>query len=75
MKILLDANFLLYCAKQKIDYISEMPVSGEIVVLSSVAEELEKIKEGEEKAKDKRAAEISLHMLDKNIKEKKMKIL
>ena len=73
MKIMLDANFLVYCAKQKIDYTSEMPVSGEIVVLSSVVEELEKLKEGKEKASDKRDAEIALQILKKNIKEKKVK--
>jgi len=75
MKIMLDANFLVYCAKQKIDYTSEMPFSGEIVVLSPVLVELEKLIEKAEKAKDKQAIGIALQILEKNIQKKKIKIL
>ncbi|OGJ21199.1 hypothetical protein A3K73_07005 [Candidatus Pacearchaeota archaeon RBG_13_36_9] len=75
MKIMLDANFLVYCAKQKIDYINEMPVPGEVVVLSSVVAELEKLKSKEEKAKDGRAVFVALQILEKNIVEEKIKVL
>lgn len=75
MRIILDTNFLVYCAKQKIDYIKEIPVSGEIIVLSSVLQELEKIKKKARKAKDKEAASLSLQILNKNLKEKKIKVI
>ncbi len=75
MKILLDANFLVYCVKQKIDYISEMPVSGEITVLSSVVAELEKLRKVAEKASDKKDADIALQILKKNLEKKNLKVL
>jgi len=74
MKIMIDTNFLVYCAKQKIDYISEMP-SGFVVVLSSVVEELRKLKNRAEKAGDKKNAEIALQILGRNISEGKIKVL
>jgi rRNA-processing protein FCF1 len=66
MKILLDTNFLLYCAKQKIDY-SE--VSGEFFVISTVIDELEKLKKVAKKEEDRKSAELALKMLEKEIKE------
>lgn len=48
MKIILDTNFLVYCAKNKIDYVEEISnlLNGnyELVVPKQVIEELEKIK-------------------------------
>mgnify|MGYP001566356685 CR=1 FL=1 len=78
MKILLDTNFLVYCAKQKIDYVEEIDnLIGDynIVVLSSVRQEIEKIKKQAKKARDKQAAELALQILNKNIKENKIKII
>jgi len=75
MRIILDTNFLVYCAKRKIDYVSEMPVSGKLVVLSSVVSELEKLAEKAKKARDKEAASLALQILDKNIKENKIEVL
>jgi len=68
MKILLDTNFLVYCAKQKIDYVEEIInlTKGEIVVLSSVVEELEKLREKARKARDKEAAKFALELLNHN---------
>ena len=68
MKILLDTNFLVYCAKQKIDYAEEIInlTKGEIVVLSSVVEELEKLREKARKARDKEAAKFALELLNHN---------
>lgn len=69
MKIILDTNFLLYCTKQKIDYIEEidklLSESYELVVPSVVIEELEKLKEGK----------VALQILEKNIKDNKVKVL
>ncbi len=67
MKIILDTNFLVYCAKQKIDYVSEISdlVSDkyELVVPEQVINELEKLKEKAEKWKDKEAANLALEIL------------
>ena len=75
MRIILDTNFLVYCARQKIDYIREIPILGEIVILSSVLKELEKIKKKARKEKDKESANLALQILNKNLKEKKIKIV
>jgi len=47
IKIVLDTNFLLYCAKYKIDYMQEienlMTEGYELVTLSQIISELNKI--------------------------------
>ncbi len=68
MKILLDTNFLLYCAKQKIDYTE---LSGNFFVLTLVIEELQKLKEKARKKEDREAADLALQLL----KNHKVKIL
>lgn len=74
MRIILDTNFLLYCAEKKIDYISECPVLGEFIVLSSVISELKNLKKNAKTGSDKKAAELALQILGKNIEDKKIKI-
>lgn len=68
MKIILDTNFLLYCAKQKIDYVEEignlLNESYEIVVPFQVLNELEKLKKKAKKGKDKDAAELALQLIE-----------
>lgn len=58
MKFLLDANFLVYCAKQKIDLIGELSRFGkpELFVLNSIIRELETI--SQEKGESGAAARI-----------------
>ena len=74
MKIILDANFLVYCAKQKIDYASKF--SGKkVIVFSPIIKELEKLAEKTRKARDKEAASLALQILQKNIKKKKVKLI
>lgn len=78
MRIILDANFLIYTAKQKIDYakeISSVASKYKIVVLSSVIEELKKLKEKARKSKDKEAASLALQILKKNIENKKVGVV
>ena len=47
MKIILDTNFLVYCAKEKLDYIEKiqllLPENFEIVVPEQVIKELQRI--------------------------------
>ncbi len=68
MKVILDTNFLIYCAKQKIDYAEEIEKllneNYELVVPSSVIKELEELKLKAKKGKDKEAAALSLQILE-----------
>ena len=77
MKIILDTNFLIYCAKEKLDYIEEISnlvnEGYELVVPLQVIEELERLKIKTKKGKDKRASDLALQLLEKN-KIKKVKV-
>ena len=80
MKIILDTNFLIYCAKNKLDYaeeISNLINEGfELVVPMQVINELEKLKNDKLKkvsGKDKSAIDLALQLLDFN-KVKKVRI-
>ena len=70
MKVLLDTNFLVYCAKQKIDYNEEIGdlVKGkyDLVVIDKVRKELEKLKKNARKYVDKQAANLALQLLEVN---------
>ena len=69
-KIILDTNFLVYCAKQKIDYASQ--ISGliseacELVVPEQVVEELKALGDEAKKFSDKQAAKLALQLLKHN---------
>ena len=67
IKIILDTNFLVYCAKQKIDYTEEianiMKSGFELVTISSVLIELEKLAKEEKKLLDRDAAKMALKIL------------
>jgi len=77
MKIILDTNFLIYCAKEKLDYEEEIQnlvnENYELVVPLQVIEELERLKIKTKKGKDKRASDLALQILEKN-KIKKVKV-
>lgn len=68
MKVILDTNFLIYCAKQKIDYAEEIEKllneNYELVVPSSVIKELEELKLKAKKGKDKEAAALALQIIE-----------
>jgi len=79
MQIILDTNFLIYCAKEKFDYIEELSnilnENYELVVPEQVVEEMKKLKGDKMKKvsrKDKMAADLALQILEKN-KIKKVK--
>jgi len=80
MKIILDTNFLIYCAKNKLDYVKEISnlinEGFELVVPMQVINELEKLKNDKLKkvsGKDKLAIDLALQLLEFN-KVKKVKI-
>ena len=82
MKVILDTNFLIYCAKNKLDYVEEignlLNEDYELVVPEQVIKELKKVKEktkpkfrmiGKSKkttGKDKLAADLALQLLEVN---------
>jgi len=73
MKIILDTNFLIYCAKEKFDYVEKIGnlinEGYELVVPMQVVVELEKLRDDKFKkvsGKDKRASDLALQLLDKN---------
>tara|TARA_Y100000310_G_scaffold258993_1_gene267549 strand:- start:776 stop:1162 length:387 start_codon:yes stop_codon:yes gene_type:complete len=81
MKIILDTNFLIYCAKNKLDYVEELDnlinEDYELVVPKQVVRELELLSEDVKKkisGKDKSAADLALQLLDvNNVKKIKVK--
>lgn len=79
IKILLDTNFLVYCAKQRIDYLREINnlinQEHKLLIFSSVIEELEKLAEKSKKSRDKEAALLALELLNGYLEGKKIKIL
>ena len=70
MKIILDTNFLIYCSKEKLDYVEEIGrlinEDHELVVPVQVIEELKRLKIKTKKGKDKEAADLSLQLLKSN---------
>ena len=80
MKIILDSNFLIYCAKNRLDYVEEIKnllnEDCELVVPMQVIEELEKLRDDKMKkvsGKDKDACSLALQLLKIN-KVKKIKV-
>ena len=81
MKIILDTNFLIYCAKNKLDYVEELEnllnEDFELVVPEQVIRELELLKGDKKKkvsGKDKFAVDLALQLLDiNNVKRVKVK--
>jgi len=69
MKVILDTNFLIYCAKEKLDYIEEinniLNEGFDLVVPEQVIGELKRLKIKAKKGKDKDACDLALKILDK----------
>jgi len=73
MKIILDTNFLIYMAKEKIDYKEKISnlinEDYELVVPEQVVNELKKLKEDKWKkvsGKDKKSCDLALQLLKHN---------
>ena len=69
-KIILDTNFLIYCAKEKLDYTEEISnlinENYELVIPEKVIEELKRLTTKTKKQKDKKASDLALQLLKKN---------
>jgi len=68
MKFLLDANFLVYAAKQKVDLLAELARFGrpELHTTDAVVEELKSLAVG--KGEDGAAARVALDFIEKKTK-------
>jgi len=73
MKIILDTNFLIYCAKNKLDYIEKISdlvnENYELVVPEQVIKELEGLKNDRLRkvsGKDKSACDLALQLIKVN---------
>ena len=81
MKVILDTNFLIYCAKNKLDYAEEISnllnEDYELVLPLQVFRELELLRDDKKKkvsGKDKRAIDLALQLLGvNNVKKIKVK--
>ena len=71
MKVILDTNFLIYCAKEKLDYKEEIGKiineGFELVVPEQVVGELKRLAVKAKKGKDKDACDLALKLLDNNV--------
>lgn len=69
-KIILDTNFLIYCAENKVDYVEEisrlMTEGFELVTPSQVVDELKELSQKSQKFTDRTAAWLALKILDSN---------
>ncbi len=79
MKILLDANFLIYCAKQKIDYMREideiMKYGYELFIVDKIMQELKNLRDKAKKARDRDSANLALDILENYIKKHKVQVI
>lgn len=77
MIIILDTNFVVYCAKQKIDFLQEIDricnLKYNITVPEQIIAELKKLSLSK-KLKDREAALVALHLIEKYLQEAKIKI-
>lgn len=77
MKIILDTNFLIYCAKKKLDYVELIDnlinEDYELVVPNQIIKELSRLMIKAKKGHDKEASNLALQILEKNINNNKIK--
>jgi len=73
-EVLLDANFIISCVQQKIDFFEQIYLMDlKLIIPSEVIDELKKIKNSGKKLKIREAAMLSLEIIKKN-KFKRIKI-
>jgi rRNA-processing protein FCF1 len=70
IKVILDTNFLIYCAENKIDYVQEilqlMDEGYELVIPQQVADELNELYKKGEKFSDRQAAWLAMKLVGAN---------
>lgn len=67
MKILLDTNFLIYCAENKLDYKEEISnIVNDKIELAVPIQVYNELKKFSQNSKEKLAASLALDILEKN---------
>ena len=66
-QVLLDTNFIMSCARQKIDIFHEIPFMGlEILIPKQVIDELKKLSKSKESAYVREDADLALKLINRN---------
>ena len=66
-QVLLDTNFIISCARQKIDFLHEIPLMGlEILIPKQVFDELKQLSKSKEGANIREDADLALKLLNRN---------
>ncbi len=70
LKVILDTNFLVYCAENKVDYKNELEdllsEGHKIIVLEQTISELNEIRKNAKKLSDRDAADLALKLIEHN---------
>ena len=66
-QVLLDTNFIVSCARQKIDFFHEIPLMGfEILIPEQVFDEIKKLSKSKESAKIREEADLALKIMNRS---------
>jgi rRNA-processing protein FCF1 len=66
-QVLLDTNFIISCARQKIDFFEQIPLMGlEIIIPRQVFDEIEKLSKSRKSALVREQADLALKILNRN---------
>lgn len=66
-QVLLDTNFIMTCAKQKIDFFEQIPLMGlEILIPEQVVHELKLLSKSRDSAYIREDADLALKLLNRN---------
>lgn len=66
-QVLLDTNFIMSCARQKIDFFEQIPLMGmEILIPKQVFDELKLLSKSRESAFIREDADLALKLLNRN---------
>jgi uncharacterized protein len=66
-QVLLDTNFIISCARQRIDFFHEIPLMGfEILIPRQVFDEIEKLSKSRKSATLREEADLALKIMNRN---------
>ncbi len=66
-QVLLDTNFILSCARQKIDFFHEIPMMGiEVLIPRQVIDEIKLLSKSKESAIIREEADLAMKLLNRN---------
>ena len=66
-QVLLDTNFIVACARQKIDFFHEIPFMGfEILIPEQIFDEIKKLSKSKESSRIREEADLALKILNRS---------